>query len=130
MKNQRELWRVRGKGIAAAWKGPVQPPNAASSAIVKLNEDGSVEFAVENTKKMYQITHARHRYFTIPYLGMVGTPTGIDIRKAVATGITPTINTGIAHREPNRGQIGAGLVTIPLEPFKKALRRYAEAYGI
>jgi len=41
-----EPWRVRGKGIAAAWKGPVQPPNAASSAIVKLNEDGSVDVLV------------------------------------------------------------------------------------
>ncbi|HWQ17344.1 MAG TPA: xanthine dehydrogenase family protein molybdopterin-binding subunit [Sulfolobales archaeon] len=41
-----EPWKVRGKGIAAAWKGPVQPPNAASSAIVKLNEDGSVDVLV------------------------------------------------------------------------------------
>ncbi|MDT7889224.1 MAG: xanthine dehydrogenase family protein molybdopterin-binding subunit [Desulfurococcales archaeon] len=41
-----EPWRVRGRGLAAAWKGPVQPPNAASSAIVKLNEDGSVDVLV------------------------------------------------------------------------------------
>jgi carbon-monoxide dehydrogenase large subunit len=41
-----ETWRIRGKGIAAAWKGPVQPPNASSSAIVKLNEDGSVDVLV------------------------------------------------------------------------------------
>lgn len=39
-------WLFRGKGIAAFWKGPVQPPNAASSAIVKLNDDGSVDVLI------------------------------------------------------------------------------------
>lgn len=102
---------------------------AASPAIVSW-VGGSVEYAVEITRRMYQITYAKHRYFTIPYLDMQGTPTGIDIRKVIATGITPTINTGIAHREPNRGQIGAGIVTMPIEPFKKALRRFAEVYGL
>jgi len=102
---------------------------AAAPAIVSW-VGGSVEFAVENTKRMYQITYAKHRYFTIPYLEMQGTPTGIDVRKVVATGITPTINTGIAHREPNKGQIGAGIVTMPIEPFKTALRRFADVYGL
>ncbi len=39
-------WRIRSRGIAAFWKGPVQPSNAASSAIVKLNDDGSVDVLV------------------------------------------------------------------------------------
>ncbi|HWQ17341.1 MAG TPA: DUF1116 domain-containing protein [Sulfolobales archaeon] len=102
---------------------------AAAPAIVSW-VGGSVEFAVEITRRMYGITYARHKYFTIPYLDMQGTPVGMDIRKVVATGITPIINTGIAHKEPNRGQIGAGIVTMPIEPFKKALRRFAEVYGI
>ncbi len=42
----KEPWKFRGKGIAAFWKGPVQPSNAASSAIVKLNDDGSVDVLV------------------------------------------------------------------------------------
>jgi len=102
---------------------------AAAPAIVSW-VGGSVEFAVENTKRMYEITYTKHKYFTIPYLGFQGTPTGIDIRRVVATGMTPTINTGIAHREPGIGQIGAGVVTFPIEPFKAALRRFAEKYGI
>jgi len=102
---------------------------AAAPAIVSW-VGGSVEFAVENTKKMYEITYAKHKYFTIPYLGFQGTPTGVDIRKVVATGITPTINTGIAHKEPGIGQVGAGIVTFPLDPFKAALKRFAEKYGI
>jgi carbon-monoxide dehydrogenase large subunit len=39
-------WKFRGKGIAAFFKGPVQPPNAASSAIIKVNDDGSVDVLV------------------------------------------------------------------------------------
>ena len=38
--------RVRGKGIAVAWKAPAMPPNAGSSAIVKLNEDGTVKVSI------------------------------------------------------------------------------------
>ncbi len=36
----------RGKGIAMMWKAPAMPPNAGSSAKVKLNEDGTVTVAV------------------------------------------------------------------------------------
>ncbi len=34
--------RLRGKGIAIAWKAPAMPPNAGSSAWVELAEDGNV----------------------------------------------------------------------------------------
>jgi CO/xanthine dehydrogenase Mo-binding subunit len=34
--------RMRGKGIAIAWKAPAMPPNAGSSAWVELAEDGNV----------------------------------------------------------------------------------------
>ncbi len=102
---------------------------AAAPAIISW-VGGSVEFAVENTRRMYEITYTKHKYFTIPYLNFQGTPTGVDVRKVVATGITPTINTGIAHKEPGIGQIGAGIVTFPLDPFKTALKRFAEKYGL
>ncbi len=42
----REPWKIRAKGFAAFWKGPFQPPNATSSAIVKLNEDGGVDLLI------------------------------------------------------------------------------------
>jgi hypothetical protein len=39
----------------------------------------------------------------------------------VDTGIEPVINTGIAHREPGIGQIGAGLTRAPLACFAQAV---------
>ncbi len=38
--------KVRGKGIACGWKAPSMPSNAASSAIIKLNEDGTAHLLV------------------------------------------------------------------------------------
>ena len=38
--------RFRGKGIALCLKGPAQPPNAAASAIIKFNEDVSVDLLI------------------------------------------------------------------------------------
>lgn len=88
---------------------------------------GSPQFAVETTLEMYQITASEHDTFKIPALGFRGTPFGIDIRKVVQTGITPVINTGIAHRQPGIGQIGAGLTAAPMECFTRALEALAEA---
>jgi CO/xanthine dehydrogenase Mo-binding subunit len=36
----------RGKGLALMWKAPAMPPNAGSSAWVKLNEDGTLSVGV------------------------------------------------------------------------------------
>jgi len=80
------------------------------------------------TLEMYEITAAEHKYFTIPVLDFRGTPTGVDIRKVVELGITPRINTGIAHREAGIGQVGAGLVRPPMSVFEEALVAYAETY--
>ncbi len=35
-----------GKGFACFWKAPAMPPNAASSALIKFNEDGSLNLNV------------------------------------------------------------------------------------
>jgi len=101
---------------------------AAAPAIVAF-VGGSPKDATNTTLEMYEITSAEHRYFSIPSLGFRGTPVGIDIRKVVELGITPRVNTGIAHREPGIGQIGAGLVRPPLAAFEAALVAYAETYG-
>ena len=55
---------------------------------------------------------------------------GIDVRKVVETGIAPTINTGIAHRKPGIGQVGAGTVKAPLKCFDDALAAVAKTMGI
>jgi hypothetical protein len=56
-----------------------------------------------------------------------GVPTGIDVTRVVRTGILPQINTGIAGRVAGTGQVGAGLVTPPMECFVAALRALADA---
>jgi carbon-monoxide dehydrogenase large subunit len=38
--------RRRGKGIAIMWKAPAMPPNPGSSAIVRFNEDATVNVAI------------------------------------------------------------------------------------
>jgi hypothetical protein len=78
---------------------------------------------------MYEITVAENDAYQIPILDFRGTPTGIDLRKVVETGILPVINTGIAHREPGIGMVGAGLVKPPENCFKDALVAFAEAIG-
>ena len=38
--------KVMGKGFACFWKAPAMPPNAASAAFMKFNEDGSLNISV------------------------------------------------------------------------------------
>ena len=101
---------------------------AAAPAIVTF-VSGTPQDAINATLEMYEITQAEHKQFTIPQLDFRGTPTGIDLRKVVETGITPRVNTGIAHKEAGVGQIGAGLVRPPMAIFEEALVAFAEEYG-
>jgi hypothetical protein len=102
---------------------------AAAPAIVTF-VSGSPDDALKATMEMYEITFSEHKYFTVPQLNFRGTPTGIDLRKVVETGITPRVNTGIAHKNAGIGQIGAGLVRPPMEIFEQALVAFAEKYNI
>jgi len=100
---------------------------AAAPAIVGF-VGGTVADSIRFTKDMYEITVDENDNFTIPPLNFRGTPTGIDLLKIIETGILPAINTGIAHKEPGIGQIGAGLVDPPEECFKSAIRAFAQKY--
>jgi hypothetical protein len=70
---------------------------------------------------MGEIAVARNPKWGIPALEFAGTPAGIDVRRVVESGIAPAINTGIAHRLPGVGQVGAGLARAPLACFEQAL---------
>jgi len=102
---------------------------ASAPAIVTF-VGGSPKDALHATLEMYEITAAESKYFTIPALDFRGTPTGIDIRKVVELGLTPRINTGIAHKQPGVGQVGAGLVRPPLAIFEQAVMAFAEKYQL
>jgi len=75
---------------------------------------------------MFEITVTENSKFQMPNLEFRGTPTGIDIRKVVETGIAPVINTAIAGKNIGTGMIGAGVAEVPLEVFEEALMNFAE----
>ncbi|MEX2183717.1 MAG: hypothetical protein WEC14_04680, partial [Chloroflexota bacterium] len=102
---------------------------AAAPAIVRF-VGGSPADALEYTRLMGRITLARNSSYQLPPLGFIGTPTGIDARRVVDSGIAPVINTGIAHREAGVGQIGAGIARAPLACFDQALVALARRLGI
>ena len=94
---------------------------ATSPAVAGFVGAGSASEAANYTNAMYEITAGRNAEWTMPNLDFAGVPTGIDIRKVLQTGATPVINTGIAHKLPGVGQVGAGVVRAPLACFEQAL---------
>jgi hypothetical protein len=92
---------------------------AAAPAIVKFVGGTSAD-ALANTLAMRHITLGCNNAFTLPALDFSGTPAGIDVTRVVDTRILPVINTGIAHREPGIGQIGAGVTHAPMGCFTSA----------
>ncbi len=100
---------------------------ASAPAIVTFIS-GTAKDAVSTTMDMYEITDGEHKFLTIPYLDFRGTPTGIDIRKVVDKGIAPRVNTGVAHKDPGVGQVGAGVVSAPMKIFEDAIVAFTEKY--
>jgi hypothetical protein len=101
---------------------------AAAPAIVQF-VGGTPQLALDTTQRMRGITLAESRAYQIPALGFRGTPTGIDVLTVAETGIVPAINTGIAHKDPGVGMVGAGLVTPPFSVFADAARALADNLG-
>jgi hypothetical protein len=93
---------------------------ATAPAIVRF-VGGSVPDALATTQRMYDITVGENPAFAIPILEFRGAPTGIDVTAVVRTGVLPQINTGMAGKVAGTGQVGAGLVTPPMECFTQAL---------
>ncbi|HET7472162.1 MAG TPA: DUF1116 domain-containing protein [Candidatus Limnocylindrales bacterium] len=102
---------------------------AAAPAIVRF-VGGTPADAIGFTRLMERITLAKNPAYGLPSLGFSGTPTGIDARRVVETGIAPVINTGIAHREAGVGQIGAGIARAPLACFEDAIRALGRELGV
>jgi hypothetical protein len=99
---------------------------ATAPAIVRF-VGGSVPDALATTQRMYDITVGENPAFGIPILEFRGTPTGIDVAAVVRSGVLPQINTGMAGRVAGTGQVGAGLVTPPMDCFTQALDALAAA---
>ena len=102
----------------------------ASPAVAGFVGAGAASEAGNYTRTMMEIAIAENPEWTIPSMDYLGVPTGIDIRLVVETGLAPTINTGIAHREPGVGQVGAGVVRAPMACFEQALVALADRVGV
>jgi hypothetical protein len=94
---------------------------AAAPAVAGFVGAGGFAEALAYSRTMSEITAARNPKWAIPALEFAGAPTGIDVRRVVESGIAPAINTGIAHRLPGVGQVGAGIARAPLACFEQAL---------
>jgi len=93
---------------------------ATAPAIVRF-VGGAVPDALAVTQRMYEITETENPAFAVPILEFRGAPTGIDVTRVLRTGVLPQINTGMAGRVAGTGQVGAGLVTPPMDCFTAAV---------
>ena len=102
----------------------------AQACALSLQEyqGGSPDVMVQRNLEMYDITVGESPHFRIPIFAFRGTPTGVDIRRVLATGILPVMDVGLAGRDG--GQIGAGVIRAPRECFEAAAAAFAEQYGV
>ena len=103
---------------------------ATAPSVVGFVGAGGVRDAFEFTRAMSEITLTKNPRWTMPSLDGEGVPTGIDVRRVVESGIQPAINTGIAHRKPGVGQVGAGVARAPLACFEQGLTALAATLGV
>lgn len=102
----------------------------AAPAVVRFVGASSVQEAMNYSRDMQDICVGLSPHYIIPTMDFIGTATAIDARKVVETGILPVINTGMAHKKPGIGQVGAGIVKAPMACFTKAIEAFAESKGL
>lgn len=102
----------------------------SAPAVVRFVGASSVREAMDYTNDMGEITVGTSPHYIMPTMDFAGAPTGIDIRKVVETGILPVINTGMAHKEPGIGQVGAGIVRAPMDCFINALYSFSSVVDL
>ena len=101
---------------------------AAASPIVCSLRGMKMRDAIALTKEMERVCISKNPNFPIPNLDFAFLPVGIDMLRVLETGILPAIHGGMFNYEG--GLIGAGSARIPMECFEKAMRAYAEKYGL
>jgi hypothetical protein len=94
----------------------------AAAFPLQTYQGGSPDVMIANNLQMYDIVVGEHPAFKIPYFSYRGTPTGIDLRKIIASKITPIMDIGIAGK--GGGQIGAGLVRGHIGCFEAAYKAF------
>lgn len=102
----------------------------AAPGVTRFVGAGGFQDALRISDEMQEIYADSNPMLLIPGWDFQGAPMGLDIRRVVETGITPVINTGIAHKEAGIGQVGAGTVRAPLDCFIKAFEAAADKLGL
>ena len=102
----------------------------AAPAVTRFVGSGGFYDALNTSNEMSEICISQNTNFPVPTWDFRGICLGIDARLVVESGVTPVINTGIAHKEAGIGQIGAGTVRPPLTCFEKAVTAYAKKLGM
>lgn len=100
----------------------------SSPAVVRFVGASSVAEAMNYSRDMQEICVGLSPHYVIPPMDFVGVATGIDAIKVVESGILPVINTGMAHKKPGIGQVGAGIVSAPYDCFAKAIEAYYSSH--
>lgn len=100
----------------------------AQACALSLQEyqGGSPEVMIERNREMYTIAHGENSSYRIPLFSFRGTPTGIDARKVLESGVLPVMDVGLAGRDG--GQIGAGVIRAPRECFADAMAEFDRKY--
>jgi hypothetical protein len=75
--------------------------------------------------RMAGITGMRSSRNRLPEDGFPGAPLGVDVTLVAQTGQPPYVNCGFAHRDAGVGQVAAGLLPLPIEPFLAAAQALA-----
>jgi uncharacterized protein DUF1116 len=102
----------------------------AQACALSLQEyqGGAPEVMIERNREMYAITYGENSTYRIPLFGFRGTPTGIDARKVLRTGVLPVMDVGLAGRDG--GQIGAGVIRAPRECFQEAMAEHQRRFDV
>jgi hypothetical protein len=90
----------------------------AAAFALQAYQGGSPQAMAELNEQMYEITVGEHPEYKIPYFGYRGVPVGIDVFRVLETGVLPVVDAGLAGK--NGGQIGAGILRMPLDCFEAA----------
>ncbi len=102
----------------------------AAPGVTRFVGAGGFADALRVSDEMQEIYLDSNPMLLIPGWDFQGAPLGLDVRRVVETGITPLINTGIAHRLPGIGQVGAGTVRAPLACFVEGFEALAKELGL
>lgn len=98
----------------------------AGAPTLQAYQGGSYATMMARNEELYRITEGENPDYRIAAFGYRGTPTGIDVFRVLSEGVLPVMDIGIAGK--GGGQIGAGIVSAPVECFQKAAELYEARY--